>query len=191
MVIFTVVASKWNRWDRREASPDPPAPSSVCTGPNINLAHSHKFLLYSLTRSFVPTNAGFFFCRRMNATTVIEPSAITERLRISILIIYTAILVVSVMANILVVLVLWRKFKRHRKTTRDKSFIVVVSNQVVSHLVFVIATIPVTLANHSSLEWSFGPVWCKIVWPLQAAPLLAMVYSYVVLLIHQLHGMKR
>ena len=131
------------------------------------------------------------FCRRMNATTDIEPPAIPERFRISVLIIYSAILVVSVMANILIVLVLWRKFRRHRKTTRDKSFIVVVSNQAVSHLVFVIVTIPVTLANHSSPEWSFGPVWCKIVWPLQAAALLAMVYSYQILLIHQLHGMKR
>lgn len=132
------------------------------------------------------------FCRRMNVTTAtIEPPTIPERFRISVLIIYIAILVVSVMANILIVLVLWRKFRRHRKTTRDKSFIVVVSNQAVSHLVFVIVTIPVTLANHSSSEWSFGPVWCKIVWPLQAAALLAMVYSYQILLIHQLHGMKR
>lgn len=116
---------------------------------------------------------------------------IPERFRISILIIYIAILVVSVMANISIVLVLWRKFRRHRKTTRDKSFIVVVSNQAVCHLVFVIVTIPVTLANISFPEWSFDPMWCKIVLPLQAAALLAMVYSYVVLLIHQVHGIKR
>ena len=131
------------------------------------------------------------FCRRPDSTTEIEPKATPERFQISILIIYSAILVLSVMANILIVLVLWKRFRRHRKTTRDKSFIVVVSNQAVSHLAFVVVTIPVTLANHSSPEWSFGPVWCKIVWPLQAAALLAMVYSYVVLLIHQIHGMKR
>ena len=111
-----------------------------------------------------------------NYTTEIEPAAIQERLRISIIVIYIVILVVSITANILIVLVL-----RRRKTTRDKSFIVVTINQVLSHLVFVLATIPVTLVKQSSPEWSFSPLWCEILRPLPASVLLPMMFSYMVL----------
>lgn len=113
-----------------------------------------------------------------------------ERFQISILTIYTAILVVSITANILVVLVLWRKFRRHGRTTTDKSFIVVIISQALSHLVFVIVSIPVALVHQSSPEWSVGPLWCKIVRPLQAAALLLMVYSYVLRAFYQWNGIR-
>ena len=119
-----------------------------------------------------------------NYTTENEPAAIQERLRISIIVIYIVILVVSITANILIVLVLWRKFRRRRKTTRDKSFIVVTINQVFSHLVFVLVTIPVTLVKQSLPEWSFSPLWCEIHRPLPASVLVPMMFSYVVLAVY-------
>lgn len=207
MVIFTVVASKWNRWGRRGASPDPPAPSSECTRPNINLTYSRTFVLYSLTRSFVrlvfihPSNIYYFllvscFCHRWfkltmsNYTTENEQPAIEERLRISIIVIYIVILVVSITANILIVLVLWRNFRRRRKTTRDKSFIVVTINQVLSHLVFVLVTIPVTLVKQSSPEWSFSTLWCKNMRPLPGSVLPPMMFSYVALAVYLWNRMR-
>ena len=119
-----------------------------------------------------------------NYTTEIEPAAIQERLRISIIVIYIVISVVSITANILIVLVLWRKFRRRRKKTRDKNFIVVTINQVLSHLVFVLVTIPLTLVKQSSPKWPFSRLWCSIVQPLPASVLLPMMFSYVVLAVY-------
>ena len=125
-----------------------------------------------------------------NYTTEIEPAAIEERLRISIIVIYMVILAVSITANILIVLVLWRKFRRRRKTTRDKIFIVVTINQVLSHLVFVLVTIPVTLLKQSSPKWSFSPLWCKFLRPLPALVLLPMMFSYMVLAVYLWNGVR-
>ena len=115
------------------------------------------------------------------SNTEFEPAAIQEGLGISIIVIYIVISVVSITANILIVLVLWRKFRRRRKTTRDTSFIVVTINQVLSHLVFVLVTIPLTLVKQSSLKWPFSDLWCRIVEPLPVSVLLPMMFSYVVL----------
>ena len=125
-----------------------------------------------------------------NHKTEIEPAAIEERLRISIIVIYIVILVVSITANILIVLVLWRKFRRRRKTTRDKIFIVVTINQVLSHLVFVLVTIPVTLLKQSPPKWSVSPLWCKILGPLPAVVLLPMMFSYMVLAVYLWNGVR-
>ena len=118
------------------------------------------------------------------SNTEFEPAAIQEGLGISIIVIYIVILVVSITANILIVLVLWRKFRRRRKTTRDTSFIVVTINQVLSHLVFVLVTIPLTLVKQSSLKWPFSGLWCRIVEPLPVSVLLPMMFSYVVLAVY-------
>ena len=113
-----------------------------------------------------------------------------ERFQIFIPIFYIAILVVSITANILLVLVLWRIFRRHRGTTRGKNFIVVVINQALSHVVFVMVSIPVTLVYQSSLKESVGPLWCTTLRPLQAAALLLMVYSYVLRAIYHWNGLR-
>ena len=118
------------------------------------------------------------------SNTEFEPAAIQEGLGISIIVIYIVISVVSITANILIVLVLWRKFRRRRKTTRDTSFIVVTINQVLSHLVFVLVTIPLTLVKQSSLKWPFSGLWCRIVEPLPTSLLLPMMFSYVVLAVY-------
>ena len=119
-----------------------------------------------------------------NYTNENEQATIQERLRISIIVIYIVILVVSITANILIVLVLWRKFRWRRKTIRDKSFIVVTINQVLSHLVFVLVTIPVTLVEQSSAKSWFSPLWCMILQPLPASVLLPMMFSYMVLAVY-------
>ena len=99
------------------------------------------------------------------------------------------IFIVSVLANTFMLLVLWRKFRRHRKTA--KSFIVLMQNLALSGLVLVIASIPFDAVWQESDTWPFGPGGCKILWPLQAASLQAMVYTYVALAYHRLYGVTK
>ena len=118
-----------------------------------------------------------------------ESEAIKKHLRLFNLVIYILIFVVSFLANILMLLVLWRKFRRHRKTA--KSFIILMHNLALSGLVLVIASIPFDLKDQSSDTWPFGPGGCKILWPLQTAALQAMVYTYVALAYHRLHSVAK
>ena len=118
-----------------------------------------------------------------------ESAAIKGHLRNFNLVMYILIFVVSVPANIVMLLVLWRKFRRHRKTA--KSFIVLMHNLALSGIVLVICSIPFDLVWQGSDTWPFGPGGCKILWPLQTAALQAMVYSYVALACHRLRGVTK
>jgi len=118
-----------------------------------------------------------------------ESAAVKEHLRLFNLVMYILIFVVSVPANTFMLLVLWRKFRRHRKTA--KSFVILMHNLALSGLVLVIASIPFDLVWQSSDTWPFGPGGCKILWPLQTAALQAMVYTYVALAYHRLYGVTK
>ena len=118
-----------------------------------------------------------------------ESAAVKEHLRLFKLVMYILILIVSVLANTFMLLVLWRKFRRHRKTA--KSFIVLMHNLALSGLVLVIASIPFDAAWHESDTWPFGPGGCKILFPLQTAALQAMVYTYVALAYHRWYGVAK
>lgn len=112
-----------------------------------------------------------------------------EHLRRFKLVMYILILVISVLANTFMLLVLWRKFRRHRKTA--KSFIVLMQNLALSSLVLVLASIPFDAVWQESDTWPFGPGGCKILWPLQTASLQAMVYTYVALAYHRFYGVSK
>lgn len=119
-----------------------------------------------------------------------ESATIQKHLQLFNLVMYILIFVVSVTANIFMILVLRRKFRRHRKTA--KSFIILMNNLGISGLVLVITSIPFDLVDQSiSDEWPFGAGGCKILWPLQTAAVQAMVYSYVALAYHRFHGLTR
>ena len=119
-----------------------------------------------------------------------ESTTIQKHLQLFNLVMYILIFVLSVTANIFMILVLRRKFRRHRKTA--KSFIILMNNLGISGLVLVITSIPFDLVNQSiSDEWPFGAGGCKILWPLQTAAVQAMVYSYVALAYHRFHGLTR
>lgn len=118
-----------------------------------------------------------------------ESEAIKGHLRNFNLVMYILIFVISVSANIFMLLVLWRKFRRHRKTA--KSFIILMHNLALSGIVLVICSIPFDLVSQGSDTWPFGPGGCKILWPLQTAALQAMVYSYVALACHRLCGVTK
>ena len=118
-----------------------------------------------------------------------ESASIKEHLGRFTLVMYIIIFIVSVLANIFMLLVLWRKFRRHRKTA--KSFIVLMQNLALSGLVLVITSIPFDAISHESDTWPFGAGGCKILWPLQTAALLAMVYTYVALAFHRLYGVTK
>lgn len=118
-----------------------------------------------------------------------ESAAVKEHLGRFKLVMYIMIFVISVLANTFMLLVLWRKFRRHRKTA--KSFIVLMQNLALSDLVLVITSIPFDAVWQESDTWPFGPGGCKILWPLQTASLLALVYTYVVLACHRLYGVTK
>ena len=120
-----------------------------------------------------------------------ESSAATrkENLRVFTLVMYIKIFVASVLANSLLLMVLWRKFRRHRKTA--KSFIYLMQNLAISGLVLVISSIPFDTAWHENIRWPFGPGGCKILWPLQTASFQAMVHTYMALAFHRLYGVKK
>ena len=115
-----------------------------------------------------------------------ESEAVKKDLQTFILVMYIMLIVVSVLANIFMLLALWRKFQRHRRTA--KSFIILMQNLGVSGLVLVITSIPFDLASQESDTWPFGVGGCKILWPLQTVALQAMVYTYVALACHRLCG---
>lgn len=118
-----------------------------------------------------------------------ESATVKENLRTFNLVMYILIIVVSIPANVIMLLVLWRKFRRHQRTA--KSFIILMHNMALSDLVLVVASIPFNLAWQASDNWPFGPVGCKILWPLQTAALQAMVYTYVALACHRLCGVTK
>lgn len=118
-----------------------------------------------------------------------ESAVVKEHLRRFKLVMYILILVISVLANTFMLLVLWRKFRRHRKTA--KSFIVLMQNLALSSLVLVLASIPFDAVWQESDTWPFGPGGCKILWPLQTASLQAMVYTYVALAYHRFYGVSK
>lgn len=118
-----------------------------------------------------------------------ESAAIKEHLRVFKLVMYIMIFIVSVLANTFMLLALWRKFRRHRKTA--KSFIILMQNLGASGLVLVIASIPFDAVWQGADTWPFGAVGCKILWPLQTVALQAMVYTYVALAYHRLYGVTR
>lgn len=115
-----------------------------------------------------------------------ESAAINAHLNRFKLVMYILIFIASVLGNTFMLLVLWRKFRRHRKTA--KSFIVLMQNLALSGLVLVIASIPFDAAWHEADTWPFGAGGCKILWPLQTVALQAMVYTYVALAYHRLYG---
>lgn len=118
-----------------------------------------------------------------------ESAATKAQFRLANLVLYISVLAISVTANILMLLVLWRKFRRHRRTA--KSFIMLMQNLALSGLVLVISSIPFDLVSQSSDKWPFGAIGCKILWPLQTAALQAMVYTYVALACHRLCGVTK
>lgn len=118
-----------------------------------------------------------------------ESATTKAHFRLANLVLYISVLAISVTANILMLLVLWRKFRRHRRTA--KSFIMLMQNLALSGLVLVISSIPFDLVSQSSDKWPFGAIGCKILWPLQTAALQAMVYTYVALACHRLCGVTK
>ena len=118
-----------------------------------------------------------------------ESAVVKEHLRRFKLAMYILIFIVSILANIFMLLVLWRKFRRHRKTA--KSFIVLMQNLALSSLVLVIVSIPFDAVWQESDTWPFGPGGCKILWPLQTASLQAMVFTYVALAYHRFYGVSK
>ena len=118
-----------------------------------------------------------------------ESAAVKENFRVFNLVVYILIISISIPANIFMLLVLWRKFRRHRRTA--KSYIMLMQNLALSGLVLVIASIPFDLISQASDKWPFGPAGCKIIWPLQTAALQAMVYTYVAIACHRLCGVTK
>ena len=115
-----------------------------------------------------------------------ESAEVKNHLQTFTMVMYIMLIIGSVLTNISMLLVLWRKFRRHRKTA--KSFIILMQNLAVSGLVLVFTSIPFDLATQESDTWPFGVGGCKILWPLQTVALQAMVYTYVALACHRLCG---
>ena len=118
-----------------------------------------------------------------------ESATVKEGLRVFKLVMYTTIFIVSVLLNSFMLLALWRKFRRHRRTA--KSFIILMQNLGVSGLVLVVASIPFDAVSQDADSWPFGAGGCKILYPLQTVALQAMVFTYVALAYHRWYGVTR
>lgn len=118
-----------------------------------------------------------------------ESATVKEGLRVFKLVMYITIFIVSVLLNSFMLLALWRKFRRHRRTA--KSFIILMQNLGVSGLVLVVASIPFDAVSQDADSWPFGAGGCKILYPLQTVALQAMVFTYVALAYHRWYGVTR
>lgn len=140
-----------------------------------------------LSRLCLPCRLYFFTAEAM--ANVTESASVKEDIRVFRQVMYIIILVLSILANILLVLMLIRKQLRHRRTA--KSFICLVQNLAVANILIVVLGIPLDDIWHDSHSYPFGPVGCKIVLPLQSAVFQAMIHLFVGLVVQRCYGVVR
>ena len=115
-----------------------------------------------------------------------ENPDVTEGLRVFKLVMYIIIFVISLPANVLLLLAVSRKAYRHWNTA--KSYICLIQNLAVADLLLVFFSIPFDLAWHEAQRFTYGDFMCRILWPVQTCSLQAIVCLYLALMAHRSIG---
>lgn len=115
-----------------------------------------------------------------------ESPDVKEGLRVFSLVMYVIIFVIALPANVLLLLAVSRKAYRHYNTA--KSFICLIQNLAVADILLVFFSIPFDLGWHQDQRFTFGPIMCRILWPLQTFSLQAIVLLYLGLMAHRMIG---
>lgn len=115
-----------------------------------------------------------------------ESPEVTEGLRLFKLVMYIIIFVISLPANVLMLLAVSRKAYRHWNTA--KSYICLIQNLAVADVLLVFFSIPFDLAWHEAQRFTFGDFMCRVLWPVQTCSLQAIVFLYLALMAHRSVG---
>ena len=98
-----------------------------------------------------------------------------QRVRICVAILFTLIVLVGFVGNLLVIIVVFSN-KKMQNTTN-----ILIVSLAVADLSFIVFCVPFTAANYTMTQWPFGNVWCKIVNYLMYVCAYASVYTLVLM----------